>query len=57
VLAAVTVDLAGRVRQPSARTPGVTEIVEMPDRGHAFTIDSGLPDVARTALDFLRRHI
>ncbi|GLZ43460.1 alpha/beta hydrolase [Actinokineospora sp. NBRC 105648] len=35
--------------------PGVTEIVEMPDRGHALTIDSGWREVADTALTFIRR--
>jgi non-heme chloroperoxidase len=37
------------------RNEGVTEIVEMPDRGHALTIDSGWRDVAETALAFVRR--
>ena len=37
------------------RNPGVTEIVEIPDRGHALTIDSGWREVADTALDFVRR--
>jgi len=36
---------------------GVTEIVEMPDRGHALTIDSGWRDVADTALRFLKRYV
>jgi non-heme chloroperoxidase len=35
--------------------PGVTEIVEIPDRGHALTIDSGWREVADTALAFVRR--
>jgi non-heme chloroperoxidase len=35
--------------------PGVTEIVEMPGRGHALTIDSGWREVAETALAFVRR--
>jgi pimeloyl-ACP methyl ester carboxylesterase len=35
--------------------PGVTEIVEMPNRGHALTIDSGWREVAETALAFTRR--
>jgi pimeloyl-ACP methyl ester carboxylesterase len=35
--------------------PGVTEIVEMPNRGHALTIDSGWREVADTALAFVRR--
>jgi hypothetical protein len=34
---------------------GVTEIVEIPNRGHALTIDSGWREVADTALDFVRR--
>ena len=33
----------------------VTEIVEMPGRGHALTIDSGWREVADTALEFVRR--
>ncbi len=33
----------------------VTEIVEIPDRGHALTIDSGWREVAQTALDFVKR--
>jgi non-heme chloroperoxidase len=35
--------------------PGVTEIVKIPDRGHALTIDSGWREVADTALNFVRR--
>jgi len=34
---------------------GVTEIVQMPNRGHSLTIDHGWPEVAQTALDFVRR--
>ena len=34
---------------------GVTEIVQMPGRGHALTIDSGWRQVADTALAFTRR--
>lgn len=37
------------------RNPAVTEIVEMPNRGHALTIDSGWREVADTALNFVRR--
>jgi non-heme chloroperoxidase len=40
-------------RQKANRS--VTEIVEMPDRGHALTIDSGWREVAETALRFVRR--
>jgi non-heme chloroperoxidase len=35
--------------------PGVTEIVEIPNRGHALTIDSGWREVADTALAFVAR--
>jgi non-heme chloroperoxidase len=34
---------------------GVTEIVKLPGRGHALTIDAGWRDVAETALNFVRR--
>ncbi len=36
---------------------GVTEIVEMPNRGHALTIDSGWRLVAAAALSFIRRFV
>jgi non-heme chloroperoxidase len=39
------------------RNPGVTEIVEMPGRGHSLVIDSGWRAVASTALDFVRRFV
>lgn len=38
-----------------ARNESVTEITEMPGRGHALTIDSGWREVARTALAFIQR--
>ncbi len=37
--------------------PGVTEIVEIPNRGHALTIDSGWREVADKALAFVRRFV
>src|SRR4051795_8161695 len=37
------------------RNEAVTEILEMPNRGHALTIDSGWREVADTALNFVRR--
>ena len=33
----------------------VTEIVQMPNRGHSLTVDHGWPEVAQTALDFVQR--
>ena len=35
---------------------GVTEFVEIPNRGHSLTIDSGWRDVAGTALEFIKAH-
>ena len=37
------------------RNKGVSEIVKMPNRGHALTIDSGWHEVADTALGFIKR--
>ena len=39
------------------RNKGITEIVEMPNRGHALTIDSGWREVADTALAFVKRFV
>jgi non-heme chloroperoxidase len=39
------------------RNAGVTEIVQIPDRGHALTIDSGWREVAATALEFIKRFV
>lgn len=36
---------------------GVTEIVEIPNRGHALTIDSGWQEVVDAALGFIRRFV
>jgi pimeloyl-ACP methyl ester carboxylesterase len=37
------------------RNSSVTEIIKIPDRGHALTIDAGWKDVADTALAFIQR--
>lgn len=39
------------------RNDGVTEIVKIPNRGHALTIDSGWREVADTALGFVKRFV
>jgi len=39
------------------RNKAVTEIVEMPNRGHALTIDSGWREVADKALTFVQRFV
>jgi non-heme chloroperoxidase len=39
------------------RNEGVTEIVKIPNRGHALTIDSGWREVADMALAFVKRFV
>ena len=39
------------------RNQGVTEIIEMQNRGHALVIDSGWQEVADTALKFVQRFV
>jgi non-heme chloroperoxidase len=38
------------------RNPAVTEIREIPNRGHSLTIDNGWREVAEVALAFVRQH-
>jgi non-heme chloroperoxidase len=49
--------IANASYQQQKRNPGVTEIVEMPNRGHSLVIDSGWREVADTALAFVKRFI
>jgi non-heme chloroperoxidase len=39
------------------RNPGVTELVEIKERGHSLTIDGGWREVADTALAFVQRFV
>ena len=39
------------------RNPNITEIVEMPGRGHSLTIDHGWREVAETSLAFVQRFV
>src|SRR5256712_10236109 len=39
------------------KNPGVTEIHEIPGRGHSLTIDHGWREVAETALAFIAHHL
>ena len=48
--------IANAAYKRQKRNPAVTEIVEMPNRGHSLTIDSGWQEVAQTALDFLKKN-
>jgi non-heme chloroperoxidase len=47
--------IANASYKQQADNKGVTEITEMPGRGHALTIDHGWPEVAGTALAFVQR--
>jgi non-heme chloroperoxidase len=49
--------LANGAYKRQTHNPGVTEIVEMPERGHALTIDHGWREVAETALAFVHRFV
>jgi len=47
--------IANATYKRQKRNDGVTEIVKMPGRGHALTIDGGWREVADTALAFVER--
>ncbi len=47
--------IANAAYKRQKRNPAVTEIKQMPDRGHSLTIDHGWQEVAQTALDFAKR--
>jgi non-heme chloroperoxidase len=47
--------IANAAYKRQRRNPGVTELVKMPNRGHALTIDHGWHEVAQRALDFVQR--
>ena len=47
--------IANAAYKKEKRNKSVTEIVKMPGRGHALTIDSGWREVAEKALDFVKR--
>jgi len=47
--------IANAAYKRQKRNPGVTEIVKIENRGHSLTIDHGWHEVARTALEFVKR--
>ncbi len=49
--------IANASYKKQARNESVTEIVEMPNRGHALVIDGGWREVADTALAFVHRFV
>jgi non-heme chloroperoxidase len=46
--------LAYAAYERQRKNPGVTEFTEIPNRGHALTIDDGWQEVADRALAFVR---
>jgi non-heme chloroperoxidase len=49
--------IANATYELQAGNVGVTEIIEMPNRGHSLTIDHGWREVAETALEFVKRYV
>ena len=49
--------IANAAYKRQKRNEAVTEIKEMPNRGHSLTIDSGWREVAETALEFVKRFV
>ena len=47
--------IANAAYEKQKRNKDVTEIVKMPGRGHALTIDARWREVAETSLEFVRR--
>ncbi len=47
--------IANAAYKRQSKNPSVTEIKQIPNRGHALTIDHGWEEVAQTALDFVKR--
>lgn len=47
--------IAAATYRRQSKNPGVTEIVEIPGRGHSLTIDAGWEAVAEVTLDFIGR--
>lgn len=48
--------IANAAYKREKRNAAATEITEMPNRGHALTIDHGWKEVAETALAFIKEH-
>jgi pimeloyl-ACP methyl ester carboxylesterase len=52
---AVPPSMSNAAYKKQQRNPGVTELAEMPGRGHSLTIDSGWREVAERSLEFVKR--
>jgi non-heme chloroperoxidase len=44
-------------KQQKKNEHAVTEVIEIPNRGHSLTIDSGWEEVAKASLDFIQRFV
>lgn len=49
--------IASAAYRRQKRNPSVTEIKEIPNRGHSLIIDGGWQDVAQVALEFVKRSL
>ena len=49
--------IANAAYKRQKNNPGVTEIKQIPNRGHSLTIDSGWREVADMALEFVKRFV
>ena len=49
--------IANATYRRQRRNTSVTEIKQMPDRGHSLTIDHGWQEVAETSLEFVQRFV
>jgi len=54
---AVPPAMSNAAHRKQKHNEGVTELVEMPNRGHSLTIDSGWREVADTSLEFVKRFV
>jgi len=49
--------IANAAYKRQRRNEAVTEIKQIPNRGHSLTIDRGWREVAETALEFVKRFV
>jgi len=54
---AVPPSMSNAAYKKQQHNPGVTELAEMPNRGHSLTIDSGWREVAERSLEFVKRFV
>lgn len=52
---AVPPAMARAAYKKQACNAGVTELIELPNRGHSLTVDSGWREVAEKSLEFVKR--